>query len=80
MGMGSSGVVEMIGPAVTVEEEHDDGKLIVCGGCVELDDIVSNAFRSSMIMGWRFSNSQYAANDSCSDVLVWELNVCNGGR
>jgi len=81
MGMGSSGVVEMIGPAVTVEEEgHDDGKLMVCDDCVELDDMVSNAFRSSMIMGWRFSNSQYAANDSCSDVLVWELNVCNGGR
>jgi len=71
MGMGSSGVVEMIGPAVTVGGGHDDdGKLIVCNGCVELDDMVSNAFRSSMITGCRFSNSQYAANDSRSDVLV----------
>lgn len=81
MGIGSSGVVEMVGPVVTVEEEgHDDGKLIACDGCVELVDMVSNAFRSSIIMGCRFSNSQYAASDSCSDVLVWELNVCNGGR
>jgi len=59
MGMGSSGVAEMIGPVVTVEEEeYDDGKLIVCDGCVELVDMVSNAFRSSIIMGCRCSNSQ----------------------
>lgn len=57
MGMGSSGVVEMIIPAVTVEEDEvdddddDDGKLIVFDGCVEFDDMVSNAFRSSIIMG-----------------------------
>lgn len=78
MGTGSSGVVEMIGPVV--EEEYDDGKLIAYDDCAELDDMVSNAFRSSMIIGCRFSNSQYAANDSCSDVRVWELNVVNGGR
>ena len=81
MGMGSSGVIEMIGPAVTIEDEDDgDGKLIVCGGCVELDDMVSNAFRSSMMVGCKFSNSQCAASDSCSDALVWELNVFSGGR
>lgn len=77
--MGSSGVVEMIWPAVLVEEVHDDGKLIANDGCAELDDMVSNALRSSMIIGCRFSNSQYAANDSCSDVRVRELNVVNGG-
>lgn len=74
MGIGGSGIAEMIGPTVTVEDDNDDGdddgKLIVCDGCVELDDIVSSAFRSSMIVGCRFSNSQYAAEDSCSDVLV----------
>jgi len=72
MGIGSSGVVEMIGPVFTVEAAHDDddGKLIVRDSCVELDDMVSNAFRSSMIIGCRFSNSQYAARDSCSVVLV----------
>lgn len=81
MGMGSSGAVEITGPAAMVEpEEYDDGKLMVCDCCVELDDIVSNAFKSSTMIGCRFSNSQYAANDSRSDVLVWELNVCNGGR
>ena len=80
-GLKGSGVIEMTGPAVMVEEEgHGDGKLIACDGCVELDDMVSNAFRSSIIMGCRFSSSQYAANDSCSDALVWELKVCNGGR
>jgi len=70
----------MIGPAVLVEELHDDGKLIAYDGCAELDDMVSNAFRSSMMTGCRFSNSQYAANDSRSDVRVWELDVVNGGR
>ena len=77
--MGGSGVAETIVPAVLVEE-HDDGKPIVYDGCAESDDMVSNAFRSSMIMGCRFSNSQYAANDSLSDVRVWELDVVNGGR
>lgn len=63
--MGIGGVVEMVGPVVTVDEdEHDDGKVIACDGCVELEDMVSNAFRSSMIIGCRFSNSQYAVNDS----------------
>ena len=78
--MGSSCVAEMIGPTVLVEEEHDDGKAIASGGCVEVDDMVSNAFKSSMMTGCRFSNSQYAANDSCRDVRVWELNAVNGGR
>ena len=71
MGMGSSGVLEVIRPAVTAKGgEYDDGKSIVCDGCAGLDVMVSNAFRSSMMMGCRFSNSQYAANDSRSDVLV----------
>ena len=84
MGIGGSGIVEIIGPGVTVEDDNDDcdgdGKLIVCGGCVELDDMVSNAFRSSMMIGCRFSNSQCATDNSCSDAVVWELNVRNGGR
>lgn len=80
MGIGSSGVVDMVGPAVIVEAECGDGKLTVCGGCVELDDMVSKAFRSSTMIGCRFSNSQYAANDSCRDVLVWELDALSGGR
>jgi hypothetical protein len=82
VGMGSSGGVEMIEPAVTVEDEDDvdDGKLIVWTGCMELDDIVSNVFRSSMMVGCRFSNSQCATKDSCRDALVWELNVFSGGR
>lgn len=79
-GIGSSGVVEMAGPAALIEGEHDDGKLIAYDGCAESDDMVSNAFRSSMITGCRFSNSQYAANDSCNDARVWELDVVNGGR
>ena len=57
VGMGSSGVAEMIGPVALVEG-HDDGKPNVYDGWAESDDMVSNAFRSSMIMGCRFSNSQ----------------------